>query len=226
MAQLWFSVKRLVVIFIFSLVLLPPAFYVLSIGVKNWVDKKIVQTWSREESRTELVSFLSQISGVQKLQVAELKQVERVTRKSRKKVFWEKLELPIVVVSVEVPVTYTYFIDLEKKWSAFEEAPGRWVVVAPDLEFNPPAPEISKMLIKVEKSSLFRNEQEIKNQLMAQMSDYLRLRADDHKELAVEKSRKELVSIIKKWLLHHQKNSSSIEVFFSKEVEPKVLDSI
>ncbi len=191
--------------------------YLGSVGVQSWVKNQWVEKWSREESETELKSFINQLSGVQRLQVAELKQHEKVTRKSRKKVFWEKLELPIVIVSVEVPVTYTYYVDLKETWSAVEQSPGDWLVVVPDLEFNPPAAEISQLQVKIEKSSLFRNEMEIKNQILSQMSAYLRERAEAHRPLVMEQARKEIQALVKQWLEQAQKSNDHVKVLFLSE---------
>ncbi len=201
------------------ILLVPPAIYLVIPGVNTWVNKKVFAKWSREDNQTELKSFLTSINGVQKLQVAELTQFEKITRQSRRKVFWEKLELPVVVVSIEIPVTYTYYVDLKKKWSALEHMEGRWVVVVPDLENNPPAGEISAMNVVVEKASLFRNEESIKNQLMSEMSSYLRMRAEDHKEIVKEQARKELEKMITKWLDHRNSPSTSIEVMYFSEAE-------
>ncbi|MEM7646800.1 MAG: hypothetical protein AAF203_07825, partial [Pseudomonadota bacterium] len=103
-----------------------------------------VSRLAEESQKTEirLESFLIQVRGVKKIQVAELDQLESISQESRKKVLWNRFELPSVVVAVKVPVSYTYYLDLEKPWSVVEQG-GRLKVTTPPIQFNPPAPDIS-----------------------------------------------------------------------------------
>ncbi len=177
--------------------------------------KSLVTEFTKEEKQVELRSFLTSLQGVQNLQLAELDQVEEFSETSRRKIFWEKLELPPVVVSVELPVRFTYFIDLKKPWTVTEKDQ-EIVVIAPPLEFNRPATDISAIKIHYEKSSMFRNEASVKDRLMKRLSTYLGNRALENKALVRETARRELGQLIEKWLLPEQK-SKKISIYFQDQ---------
>ena len=168
---------------------------------------------------TTLRTYFTKVYGQQKLQVAQLEQLEKVSRTSRRKVLWENLELPTVVVSIEVPVTYTYNIDLKKEWSIQPAGEARgYRVVAPPLEWNRPAPDISAMEIVVEKSSVFRNENAISKKLLSELSGFLDERSEQNLHIVREQARQEICKLVEKWLVAYHDEDFSVEVVFPDEV--------
>ncbi len=178
---------------------------------------KAFENFISQEEQIEIKSFLTTIHGSQKLQLAELDQIEEFSETSRRKIFWEKLELPPVIVSVELPVRFTYYIDLEKEWSV-NEGESEIILMAPPLEYNRPATDLSEIKINYKKSSLLRDEESVKNRLFDRLSTYLGNRALENKALVRETARKELHGLIEKWLVSHQKKKK-LKIYFQDQSE-------
>ena len=171
----------------------------------------LLSSFSSDSIQNKFMSYMTEVQGVSKLQVAELKQIERLTQESRKRVLWNKLELPKVVVALEVPVQYTYYVDLEKEWK-FDFDGQVLKVKVPPLEFNAPAPDVSAMSFEVQKSSLFRNEAEVKQRLVGELTPFLVSRAEQQKILVEESGRNKIRETIKKWATSMLEKEISVEV--------------
>ena len=65
---------------------------------------------------TTFRGYATEVSGTSRLQFAELRQEESFERRDSEAVLWGALVLPDVVVEARAPVTYTYFLDLDKEW--------------------------------------------------------------------------------------------------------------
>ncbi len=93
---------------------------------------------------TTFRSYATEVTGTTRLQFAELRQEELFERRDTEAVLWGALALPDVVVEARAPVTYTYFLDLDKEWRFRLE--GRDVlVVVPPVEWNRPAVDVSAL---------------------------------------------------------------------------------
>jgi hypothetical protein len=64
---------------------------------------------------------------------------------------------------------------------------------------------------------VFRDETPIKNQLLGEMSNFLRTRAEDHKTLVKEQGRQEIRNLVENWLRQKKQAVHSIEVVFQSE---------
>jgi hypothetical protein len=127
--------------------------------------------------RTEFLSYATELRPASRLQVAEVEQVEVIARKDSRAAFWNLLQLPDVEVSVRVPVTYIYYVDLREDWQFSLE--GRTVrVTVPELRHNPPAPDISGMEVKETRSILRFDEDDVKQQVMDGLTEELNARAE------------------------------------------------
>ena len=212
--------KKVLLVFVLSAVILVGAVLVLGdIGsISKLLLSSLSKSFSKEELKYEFKSYLTEVRGLKRLQVAELKQLEVLSQTSRRLVFWSKLELPPVVVAVEVPVVYTYFLDLDKAWSFEELDSGDLKVTTPPIEFNQPAADISAMEIRVEKASILRNEKNVTDRILKELSGFLENRAKDHMELVRENSRKQIREVVEAWLLEEKKFSQSIKIQFPDEV--------
>src|SRR5512142_114219 len=65
---------------------------------------------------TTFRSYATEVTGTTRLQFAELRQEEGFERRDAEAILWGALALPDVVVEARAPVTYTYFLDLQKEW--------------------------------------------------------------------------------------------------------------
>ena len=128
---------------------------------------------------TTFRGYATEVSGTSRLQFAELRQEESFERRDSEAVLWGTLALPDVVVEARAPVTYTYFLDLDKEWRFRLE--GRDVlVVVPPVEWNRPAVDVSALRFEVREGSVLRDEQVVLDRLRGELTPLLDRRARQH----------------------------------------------
>lgn len=179
--------------------------------------------WFRGDSKPKpedlikdrFISYVTSLSPVRRLQLAQLQQMEIFERKSGAKLMGTSLDLPDVVIRASVPVEYTYYVDLSEKWT-LQIQNGEILVMAPNLKPNTPASNVSEMTFEIKKGSLFRNEKDVAKGLQSDMMGLLHQRAVQHTDLVREVARKELESVARAWLkLENRKEN--VRVYFSSE---------
>ena len=149
---------------------------------------------------TTFRSYATQVAGTTRLQFAELRQEELFERRDTEAVLWGALALPDVVVEARAPVTYTYFLDLEKEWRFRLE--GRDVlVVAPPIEWNRPAVDVSALRFAVREGSVLRDEQLVLDRLRSELTPLLDRRARQHAPLVREAGRRKVEAFVETWLV-------------------------
>jgi hypothetical protein len=149
---------------------------------------------------TTFRGYATEVSGTTRLQFAELRQEESFERRDSEAVLWGALALPDVVVEARAPVTYTYFLDLDKEWRFRLE--GRDVlVVVPGVEWNRPAVDVSALRFTVREGSVFRDEQVALDRLRSEMTPLLDRRARQHVPLVGEAGRRKVEAFVETWLV-------------------------
>lgn len=148
---------------------------------------------------TMFVSYAAELAGSNKLQVAELEQMEIFTRTESSSVLWGALQLPDVVVEARVPVEYVYFVDLDGRWD-FSLRGGELVVHAPPLAANMPALDVSELEYVVRESSILRDENAAIESLRAGLTELSRRRSTDNLSLVRETARLEIERFVANWL--------------------------
>jgi len=149
---------------------------------------------------TTFRGYATEVSGTTRLQFAELRQEESFERRDSEAVLWGTLSLPDVVVEARAPVTYTYFLDLDKEWRFRLE--GRDVlVVVPPVEWNPPAVDVSALRFEVREGSVLRDEQVALDRLRSEMTPLLDRRASQHVPLVREAGRRKVEAFVETWLV-------------------------
>jgi hypothetical protein len=149
---------------------------------------------------TTFRGYAAEVSGTTRLQFAELKQEEAFERRDSEALLWGALALPDVVVEARAPVTYTYFLDLDKEWRFRLE--GRDVlVVVPPVEWNQPAADVSALRFTVREGSVLRDEQVALDRLRSQMTPLLDRRARQHVPLVREAGRRKVEAFVETWLV-------------------------
>jgi hypothetical protein len=149
---------------------------------------------------TTFRSYATQVTGTTRLQFAELRQEELFERRDSEAVLWGTLALPDVVVEARAPVTYTYFLDLEREWRFRLE--GRDVlVVAPPIEWNRPAVDVSALRFTVREGSVLRDEQLALGRLRAELTPLLDRRARQHVPFVRETGRRKVEAFVETWLV-------------------------
>lgn len=149
---------------------------------------------------TTFHGYATQVSGTSRLQFAELRQEESFERRDSEAVLWGALALPDVVVEALVPVTYTYFLDLDKEWRFRLE--GRDVlVVVPPVEWNRPAVDVSALRLEVREGSVLRDEQIVLERLRGELTPLLERRARQNVPLVREAGRRKVEAFVETWLV-------------------------
>jgi hypothetical protein len=149
---------------------------------------------------TTFRSYATDVSGTTRLQFAELRQEELFVRRDHEAVLWGTLALPDVVVEARAPVTYTYFLDLDKEWR-FRLRGRDVLVVVPPVEWNPPAVDVSALRFEVREGSAFRNEDVVADRLRSELSPLLDRRAREHVPLVREAGRRKVEGFVETWLV-------------------------
>jgi hypothetical protein len=140
------------------------------------------------------------VIGATRLQFAELRQLEVFERRDAAAVLWGALALPDVVVEARVPVTYTYFLDLDKPWH-FQLSEGIVKVIVPAVEWNRPATDVSALRFSVREGSMLRDEQQVIDRLRGELTPLLDWRARQHVALVRETGRQKVEAFVETWLV-------------------------
>jgi hypothetical protein len=149
---------------------------------------------------TTFRGYATEVAGTTRLQFAELRQEEIFERRDTETVLWGALALPDVVVEARAPVTYTYFLDLDKEWRFRLE--GREVlVVVPKVEWNRPAVDVSALRLAVREGSVLRDEQIALDRLRSELTPLLDRRARQHVRLVREAGRRKVEAFVEAWLV-------------------------
>ena len=149
---------------------------------------------------TTFRGYATEVSGTSRLQFAELRQEESFERRDSEAVLWGALALPDVVVEARAPVTYTYFLDLDKEWRFRLE--GRDVlVVVPPVEWNRPSVDVSALRFEVREGSVLRDEQLVLDRLRGELTPLLDRRARQHVPLVREAGRRKVEAFVETWLV-------------------------
>lgn len=148
---------------------------------------------------TTFISYATEATGVNRLQLAELRQMELFERTDRGAVLWGQMALPDLVVRARAPVEYTYYVDLDARWD-LELDGDRIRVVAPPIAFNKPSVDASDIEYEVAADSLLRNEDEALERLKAGITAMSRRRAADNVPLIRELARRKAEDFIAGWL--------------------------
>jgi hypothetical protein len=149
---------------------------------------------------TTFRGYATEVSGTTRLQFAELRQEEAFERRDSEALLWGALALPDVVVEAGAPVTYTYFLDLDKEWR-FRLEGGDVLVVVPPVEWNRPAVDVSALRFTVKEGSVLRDEQVALDRLRSQVTPLLDRRARQHVPLVREAGRRKVEAFVETWLV-------------------------
>jgi hypothetical protein len=174
-------------------------------AVKEGKDvlKAVAKAFKTGTVKTEFISYVVEINEVNRLQVAESRLVEEFYLKDSKS--YLGIPFPDVEFDWRVPVTYTYYVDLNKEWDiTLEESKYTIMVKAPPLKANEPAPDISQWERKDKTSAWRIGEEKIAKKLQDSMTPELKKRA----ELNIEKlnipdqARESVMEFVRSWWLN------------------------
>lgn len=184
-------------------------------------DASLLKGEVAEKIHTAFMGYATEISPSQKLQIAELNQVEVFERESSGKLW--NFQLPTVVVSITAPVSFVYVVDLKKTWD-FRLENDVLVVVPPAIEWNSPAPDLSATRFDVRQGSVFRDEAAVMRSLKADFTPLLQARAAQNVALVRETARSSLAEIVLNWLKTQTQGGKDpkVQVIFQDELKKPV----
>lgn len=171
---------------------------------------------------TSFWSYATEVTGTTRLQFAQLRQIEVFERRDAAAILWGSLALPDVVVEARAPVEYSYYLDLDKEWR-FRLEGGEVRVLAPPVEFNEPAVDVSALRYEVREGSVFRDEQVVLDRLRAELTGLARFRARQHIPLVRETGRRRVEAFVETWLVQRFADGAEHRVRVRFADEPTVL---
>lgn len=180
------------------------------------------RTHIADQIKTEFLAYATEVKTVQKLQVAELNQVEVFERTSSLSLFWNQVKLPDVVVSITTPVHFVYTVDMTGPWE-FLISGQTLEVHVPDLGYNPPAANLSATKFDIKQGSMFRDGQSVLNKLKSEITPFLDQRAEQNKALVQETARKSIKDFVTTWMnekFTQDQKKLVVEVKFPHELAP------
>ena len=182
--------------------------------------KQLAEAFRQGTVTTSFLSYATEVGGSTYLQVARLRQTEIFERTEQATLLWGQLDLPDVVVRATAPVEYTYYLDLHRRWELLQDG-ARVRVIAPALEFNPPAVEISKLEYEVRAGSLLGDEEAALERLRHGITQMTRQRAKDNEPLVREIARRQTAEFVRTWIAGRFVDGEkfSVEVVFEDEVD-------
>jgi hypothetical protein len=160
---------------------------------------KVAAAFNQGTIKTTFTSYATEMSGNQFLQVATINQRERFTRTDEATTAFGYLPLPDVIVEADAPVTYTYYLDLNDPWE-FTLENGEIIVTAPDIKYNKPAVDVSRMTYEVKKDSYFRKSGPATESLKSSITWMAHQKAKTNIELVRDTSRKQTELFVRNWL--------------------------
>ena len=168
---------------------------------------------------TSFVSYATTVSNQQYLQFATLKQMEIFTREQSTTVFGYPV-LPDVVVEARAPVEYTYYLDFNGKWQ-FVLRENVLCVLAPEIKFNKPAVDASRIAYEVKKG-YFKTPAAQEN-LKQSITGLTVVRAKENIHLVRETGRKQVADFVERWLSRSFTDGKQypVKVFFADEPGPR-----
>ena len=187
--------------------------------------QQVAAAFKQGSITTTFTSYATTLSGSQYLQFATLSQVETFTRKDESSMAFGYIPLPDVIVEATAPVTYTYYLDLNSRWD-FRLQDGVVWVVAPDIKFNKPAVDASRIAYEVKKNSLIRNTTEAMENLKSSITWLSYKKAKANIALVRETGRTQTETFVQNWLAKSfvDGKSYAVKVRFASELKTATSD--
>ena len=189
--------------------------------------QQVAAAFKQGSITTTFTSYATTLSGSQYFQFATLSQVETFTRKDESSMAFGYIPLPEVIVQATAPVTYTYYLDLNARWD-FQLENGVVRVIAPDIKFNKPAVDPSRITYEVKKNSLIRNTTEAMDNLKSSITWLSYKKAKANIDLVRETGRTQTQRFVQNWLAKAFSDGKNypVEVRFRSETQPSLKQNL
>ena len=183
--------------------------------------QKVAAAFNQGTATTTFASYATTLSGSQHFQFATLSQMEIFTQKDEASTAFGYIPLPDLVVEARAPVTYTYYLDLKDRWD-FTLKNGVIYVVAPDIRYNKPSVDASRITYEVKKDSLLRKTSVAVENLKESITGLSYKKAEENVNLVRETGRKEAETFVQNWLARSFADGTNypVKVRFRSETKP------
>ncbi|OGF64702.1 MAG: hypothetical protein A2Y62_14675 [Candidatus Fischerbacteria bacterium RBG_13_37_8] len=163
---------------------------------------KIASTFKTGTVTTEFHDYVTNVRGVNYLQIANLKSVDTFTRTDSTAIFWDMIGLPDITVEIQAPIEYTYYLDLNDRWEfTWDQQLQSIIVIAPPIKCNTPAVDIANLKMIVKDGSILRNKELALEKLKKEMPQMVRGVAAEKIPLIRETARREARIFIENWIV-------------------------
>ena len=181
----------------------------------------VAQAFREGTIRQAFFSHAAEISGTTRLQVATLKQNETFQREEAGSAAWGLVPVPKVVVQAQAPVEYSYYLDFAAPWE-FRQQDKTITVLAPPLQPNTPALDVSALTFYTLEGSIWRDEGAVRDRLRESLTGSLQKRARNSTVLVREVARRQVAEFVERWLAEKFGDARDyrVEVIFPEEVPP------
>jgi hypothetical protein len=189
--------------------------------------QEVAKAFKQGTITTTFTSYATTLSGSQYLQFATLSQREVFTRTDESSLLFGYIPLPDLIVEASAPVTYTYYLNLNDRWDFLLREGVIWVT-APDIKYNKPALDLSRITYEVKKDSRFRNTSEAMENLRSSMTWMCYKKAQANIELVRETGRTQTEAFVENWLAKSFADGKKYPVkvrFRSEKQAPETLHS-
>jgi hypothetical protein len=165
-------------------------------------------------------SYAIKLTGKQSLYVAKLQQQETIERTSYATLLW--FQLPPMIVKVDVPVEYNYFVNLSGGWRFHIEG-DTLVVSIPELGSSTPAVDIANLKMTIAEGGLLRNEKKALDKMTKELPGLLIDRAIANREVVREEARKSTEAFVRTWVVQVTQGEFKrpIRIEFPRDSIPK-----
>jgi hypothetical protein len=160
---------------------------------------EVAAAFNQGSITTTFTSYATSVNGSEFLQFATVSQEERFQRTDEASTAFGYIPLPEVIVEANAPVTYTYYLDLKDRWE-FRLKDGTITVIAPNIRFNKPAVDASRITYEVKKDSIMRDTRQSLEDLKGSITWMVNQKARQNIGLVRETGRKETQVFVENWL--------------------------
>jgi len=190
-----------------------------AIGKAGTALASVASAFNRGMITTSFISYASSVSSSRYLQFATLKQMELFTRKDEKSTAFGYLSLPEVIVEARAPVECTYYLDLSAEWRLVVQD-NVMHVFAPEIKFNKPAVDVSKLEFEVKKGIV--KTKEVQEDLRRSITFLMAERARENISLVRETGRRQTAEFVEQWLAKSFSDGKvfAVKVYFPEEKPP------
>ena len=178
----------------------------------------VAQAFREGTIRQAFFSHAAEISGTTRLQVATLKQNETFQREEAGSAAWGLVPVPKVVVQAQAPVEYSYYLDFAAPWE-FRQQDKTITVLAPPLQPNTPALDVSALTFYTLEGSIWRDEGAVRDRLRESLTGSLQKRARNSTTLVREVARRQVAEFVERWLTEKfgDARDYQVQVLFPEE---------